>query len=642
MFKKKGLAFRLSAYLLSVGFVVLFAILYYNYIISRSLVLQDAKNDAEKLTELTVSRIENVLQNVENIPTNLAWVIENRDTIRFVSARNVIKEVLQKYPLLFGACIASAPRIEGGDTIYSAPYVYESGDTVVFKDLGEDKLYDYPSQPWYTEAKELGKGIWSEPYYDLGGGDHLMATYSVPFYRDRGNGPVFGGVVTADISLSGLQELIRGIQFYETGYGFLISSTGNIVTWPKIDSADNQFVQNIFDEVEAPGMIEVLKRMISGEKGIVSLSEIGANKNRDHWISYASMPSTRWSLGILFKETELYKGIHTLYYKLIAIGFAGFLVLGFLIFYISRRFVQPIEKLAFATRRIGAGDFDFKIPSFKANDEISQLGKSFDIMQVQLQEYIANLKETTAQKERMESELEIASTIQQQMLPMPRPIPGWEKIKYFGLLQPARQVGGDLYDFIVRDDQLYFAVGDVSGKGIPAALFMAKTLTLFRAKVGGGLSTEEIAGEINRDLSQYNAQSMFVTFFIGMLDMNSGELTYTNAGHNLPLILKAGQAAKALKGTHGIPLGSMAGVNFSHGKLTMHRGEKIILYTDGITEAVNTDEQLYGEARLEGLVQGYGVRSPEDIAGLILADVKAFAGETEQADDITMLILEYN
>ena len=318
MFKKKGLAFKLSLYLLTVGFVVLFTLLYYNYIISRNLVLKDAQNDAQKLTELTVARIEIDLNNVENIPTNLATVIENRDTVRFIGTRKVIEEVLQKNPLLYGASVAFAPRKEGRDTFYFAPYLYDSGDTVAFKDLAHDD-YDYTTKAWYTAARDKGSGVWSEPYFDLGGGNVLMATYSVPFYRKHGNGTVFAGVVTADISLSGLQNLIRGIQFFDSGFGFLISSQGNVVTWPGIDSSEGKLVYNIFDEVTSPGMIEVLNLMVNGESGIVAMSNIGAESKHDRWISYSSVPSANWSLGILFHENELYGGIHDLYIKLIAI-----------------------------------------------------------------------------------------------------------------------------------------------------------------------------------------------------------------------------------------------------------------------------------------------------------------------------------
>ena len=641
MFKNKGLAFKLSLYLLTVTFAVLFALLYYNYVISRNLVLKDAQNDAQKLTELTVARIENVLQGVESIPLSLASVIENRDTVRFIGTRKVIENVLVKNPLIYGACIAFAPGIKEKDTTYFAPYLYSSGDSIIFKDLASDE-YRYTGKAWFIEARDKGKGVWSEPYYDEGGGEAMMATYSVPFFRRDGKDRVFAGVVTADISLTGLQSLINGIQFYDTGFGFLISSKGNIVIWGAFDNMDKRAVFNVFDEDNSPEMLQVLTKMTNGEKDIISLRGIATESNQNNWVSFDNVPAANWSLGIVFHENELYKGLDDLYIELIGIGLAGFLLIGFLIFIISRRFVKPIEKLAFATRKIGAGDFEFRIPSFKSQDEIAQLGRSFSAMQVELKEYVRNLQITTALKEKMESELQIAASIQQQMLPERKPIPGRETIDYYGVLKPARQIGGDLYDFIVSDDYLYFAIGDVAGKGIPAALFMAKTLTLFRARVGSGEEPQQIATEINSDLEQYNSQSMFVTFFIGKLNMKTGQLVYTNAGHNLPFVLKPGSAPRTMPGTHGLPPGSMPDVQYGHGVMKLEAETKLVLYTDGISEAVNTDNELFGEKRLSELLSEHGGRSVEDLGNHIMSEIVSFSDGAEQADDITLFILEYN
>ena len=263
-------------------------------------------------------------------------------------------------------------------------------------------------------------------------------------------------------------------------------------------------------------------------------------------------------------------------------------------------------------------------------------------MQLQLKEYIKNLQETTAQKEKIESELQIASNIQQQMLPKVHKIPGREGIFYYGVLKPARQVGGDLYDFMVRDNFLYFSIGDVSGKGIPAALFMAKTLTLFRAKVSGGKDPGELSAEINHELEKYNAESMFVTFFIGKLNLNTGELVYTNAGHNLPYFISGDKSISLLKGTHGLPLGSLADQNYQQGTYQFSIGEKIVLFTDGIPEATNTDTELFGDPRMENILAEKSDAAPRELAEAILSEVESFAGDAEQADDITMFILEYN
>jgi sigma-B regulation protein RsbU (phosphoserine phosphatase) len=641
MLKNRGLAFRLSVYLLSSIIIILIALLYYNYVISRDLVLKDAKADALNLTALTVARIESVLSDVENIPVNIVSVIENRENVLRSGSGKVIKEMMHAHPYLYGMSIAFAPVAEGADTIFFAPYFYRAGDTIISKDLAAGN-YRYADKPWYTGVRDSGTDAWSEPYFDEGGGEVLMATYSVPFYLQRNGERVFSGVVTADISLAGLQSLIQGIQFYESGFGFLISSRGNIVTWPGIDSVEHKHTYNIFEEVNSPEMVAVFHRMTAGESDIIPLRGMGTTANRERWISFARVPSANWSLGILFHERELYAGIYDLSARLAIIGLAGFVIIGMMIFVIARRFVRPIDKLAHATRRIGSGEFDFEMPALSSHGEIAQLANSFSLMQVELKEYIRNLRDETARVEKMESELQIASRIQQQMLPVRKPVPGREQTDYFGILRPARQIGGDFYDFLAVDGHMYIAIGDVSGKGIPAALFMAKAITLMRAKAASGKHPQQIAAEMSRDLEQYNEQSMFVTLFLGKLDIDSGEIQYTNAGHNPPYLVKNDGAILLIDEVHGLPPGSFMQESYGSGIVCMHPGDKIVLYTDGVTEANNMQGELYGNQRLMQVLNDHGSESPEGLAGTILSGLDAFAGEAEQADDITLFVLEYN
>ena len=641
MIKRRGLAFKLSIYILTAVLVVLFALLYYNYIISRNLALDDAKSDVQKLTELTIARIENILIPVQNIPENIVSIVENTDTIERLGLRSVLEKIILKDELIYGAAIAMAPQISDGDTLYNAPYLYAVNDSLILKNLAGEG-YNYTAQAWYRLPKELGRAVWTEPYFDEGGGGIMMATYAVPMYLKKDAHKHFAGVITADISLHSLQQIVNSIQFFATGSAFLISSSGNIITHPLIQEGDSLVVHNIFDMKHSAEMQSVLREMLKGEAGIMPLRGIGTEQRQNDWISFGSLSPSGWSLAVIFHEDELYRSIHNLYLKLIGIGIIGFIIIAVLIFVISRRFVKPIEKLAFATRKIGAGEFDFQIPSFGSKDEISQLGDSFRMMQQELKDYIVNLKETTAQKEKMESELQIASSIQQQMLPAKRTIPGGENLDYFGILRPARSVGGDLYDFVPEGEYLYIAIGDVSGKGIPAALFMAKTLTLFRAKLSGGKNPGLIAAEINRDLEQYNEQSMFVTFFIGKLHMKTGELQYTNAGHNLPFILRSGGDSMMLKGTHGLPLGSFSEQEYGTDTVVLSQKDKLVMFTDGIPEAVNMKNEPFGEDRLMDVLIKYSGRKPDELARLLLAEVDAFASGTDQFDDITLFIIEFN
>jgi sigma-B regulation protein RsbU (phosphoserine phosphatase) len=265
-------------------------------------------------------------------------------------------------------------------------------------------------------------------------------------------------------------------------------------------------------------------------------------------------------------------------------------------------------------------------------------------MQSELKDYIHNLEETTSAKERFESELNIAHDIQQGMIPkIFPPFPEREDIDIYAMLKPARQVGGDFYDFFFMDDEtLYFAIGDVSDKGVPASLLMAMTITLFRAKAGPGQEANELVGSINRDISKDNVNLMFVTFFMGMLNLRTGEMNYCNAGHNYPLLIGRNGETVIISGTHGPPLGVNEEQVFQSGKLSLKKEDTLVLYTDGITEAISIDGNFYGDDRLMNLMSTKCRESnPREISMTLINDVESFARTPEQSDDITILVISY-
>jgi phosphoserine phosphatase RsbU/P len=272
------------------------------------------------------------------------------------------------------------------------------------------------------------------------------------------------------------------------------------------------------------------------------------------------------------------------------------------------------------------------------------LGNALSRMQQELKEYVKNLELTTAAKERFESELNIAHEIQQGMIPKIFPaFPDRKDIDIYAVLEPARQVGGDLFDFFFLDDEtLCFAIGDVSDKGVPASLLMAITITLFRAKTGINREIGEIVGSINRDISKDNENLMFVTFFMGILNMRTGELKYCNAGHNYPLLLRKNGELAMLAETHGVPFGINEQQVYQEGKIILDKTETLVLYTDGITEALSVTGDFYGDDRFADLIRnrcrGMNARK---ITQTIMEDVAAFARTPERSDDITLLVLSY-
>jgi sigma-B regulation protein RsbU (phosphoserine phosphatase) len=302
---------------------------------------------------------------------------------------------------------------------------------------------------------------------------------------------------------------------------------------------------------------------------------------------------------------------------------------------------RPIVDLTEMTRRIAGGDFTQRI-AISARNEIGTLAASFNEMARRLNESIEHLKETTAAKERIERELQIAHEIQMSMVPkIFPPFPDRSEFDIFAALVPAKEVGGDLYDFFfIDDDHLCFAVADVSGKGVPASLFMAVTKTLFRATAGNGGTPGEILARLNTDICRDNESCMFVTFFCGILNIRTGQVDYSNGGHNLPYY-RHGDGVSPLENFGGIALGLVQQSPYTAGQMVLRPGEALLLYTDGVTEAMDLSRTLYSDERLEQFLGTNRGSAARQIIGDLISDVRHFAGDAPQSDDITILALHY-
>ncbi len=245
-------------------------------------------------------------------------------------------------------------------------------------------------------------------------------------------------------------------------------------------------------------------------------------------------------------------------------------------------------------------------------------------------------------KAQIESELAVARDIQLSMLPKNFSREPQEPFAIYGVLEPAKEVGGDLYDFFYVDDNHFcFLVGDVSGKGVPASLFMAEAKTIIKAIAHSGITTEELLNKANVELCQVNESNMFVTVFLAILNLTTGEFRYTNAGHNPPYILRKNGMIEPLPLQRKPAVGVMDIVKYSGDEAQLAPGESIVLYTDGVTEANNEQEELFGEPRLEGVLQTVASQGPAEVTQAVLQEVKKFSSQVPQFDDITILTFQY-
>ena len=324
-------------------------------------------------------------------------------------------------------------------------------------------------------------------------------------------------------------------------------------------------------------------------------------------------------------------------FAIIAIGVAAFFA------FTKKTLTTPITKLARFTQNITAtGVFEHQRIELKTGDEIEMLSDSVNYMLEKLEDYIDNLSRITAEKERIGAELDIATRIQASILPCIFPaFPERKEFNIFAAMTPAKEVGGDFYDFFMIDEKhLAIVVADVSGKGVPAALFMVIGKTLIKDHSQNGKALGDVFADVNNLLCESNSEDLFITAFEGVLDLVTGEFNYVNAGHEMPFLLQNGRF-EAVRIKPCFVLAGMEDMQYKAGSIMMQPGDKIFQYTDGVTEATNPENELFGMERLSDSLNRVKDKEPKDIIASVKQDIDAFVGNAPQFDDITMLCLDY-
>ena len=357
-------------------------------------------------------------------------------------------------------------------------------------------------------------------------------------------------------------------------------------------------------------------------------------------VYYTPLRDTDWSLVLVVpKRALVYPMMILLASILISIGLGQILV-----WFVCRRDIrkatQPLTLLTQSAEEVAKGNFHTPLPELKYKDDISELRDAFATMQHSLEEYIRDLELTTAKKASMESEMNMARKIQMSMVPSK--FPKRSDIDLYGSLTPAKTVGGDLFDFFIRDDRLFFCIGDVSDKGVPASLMMAVVHYLFRSISTHFDEPNRIVEIMNNCYAAENKSMMFCTFFLGVLDLNTGLLQYCNAGHEAPLLVTSEVAKMPVN--PNLPLGVMGGTQYKLQEMQLQHGTTLFLYTDGLTDAANSDEERIGINHIMATIQQMadeGQKEPKDFITGITDHVEAFVKEAPQADDLTLLAIHY-
>ncbi|MDR1980714.1 MAG: SpoIIE family protein phosphatase [Tannerellaceae bacterium] len=601
---------------------------------AKRVVISEAFSHANSEVAKTSSQIVAALTQVEQSVKNAVLFVES-NLARPDSLIVIITNMLQANPLIDGASIAFEPGYYPSKGTYFMPYVHREGMEIRAKILGS-VLYDYFYMDWYLIPKLLKQDYWSEPYYDEGGGEMIMTTYT---HRLTGADGELYGVVTADVKLDRFTTLVNATKPYARSHTFMLSRNGYYLSHCEPEKVLNETIFSPTVVGEADTMaVYIGRQMMSGAQGIAAWTDKGAPA----YVFHAPIHNTRWSIATVIPDSDVLEGLYTMTWTVATAALAGILLLFGFTTIVIRKVSAPLRSFSQSVRMVASGNFDVPLPSVSSKDELGELHHAFQFMQSSLKNYIGELKETTAKKQQIESELQIARTIQMGMVPkIFPPFPKRSDIDLFAVLNPAKEVGGDLYDFFVVDNRLYFTIGDVSGKGVPASLLMAVTRSLFRSASSHIDHPSGIVKSINNSISETNDAGMFVTLFVGIIDLATGHFSYCNAGHNPPVIIVMPGYVNFMELKTNIVVGIFDGYNYEGGECFLNCGDTIFLYTDGVTEAQSRQWKLYGEARLIEALKANAGDDPKTLIHKIIDDVAVHVHDAEPSDDLTILAIQY-
>ena len=588
---------------------------------------------------------------------NTAPVIEeNLD--RPDKIQEIINRMLRKNPYMRSCGISFVENYYPKKGRWFCPFaVRVDSDSIETYVMGDAK-HDYLNEAWFKEALSRNEGYWGKAFIDSVNQQRPIVSYQMPIHDKRDSTVA---ILHADLSLDWLNDKI---QFFraktdstrkksvtirydldkdnnwdpeDAVYYFLVDTTGTLLVHPDQKRVLKRNIKEYVSEDPNDAIGGLLDRYSDEEDDVIIDGE-------RILLSFMPVKYTNWCLALV---------IPAFIVELIAYIFGGISILIILIgmlavYFFGRRTIKkstlPLKQLAYSANEVAKGNFGTTLPPLKSHEEIHMLRDSFEQMQRSLTRYVEELKSTTAQKASIESELKVAHNIQMSMLPKTfPPYPDREDIDIFGQLTPAKAVGGDLFDFYIRDEQLYFCIGDVSGKGVPASLFMAVTRSLFRNVSNHQSKPHLIMKALNDSLVESNEMNMFVTLFVGVLDLQTGLLRYCNAGHDAPLLIGL-QRVGVLPCDSNLPIGVMADFDFSEQTILIDKYTTIFLFTDGLNEAENCHQEQFGDDRIMNVAQGLlgmGHHRPTHVVRHMTDAVHTFVGTAEQSDDLTMLAIQY-
>ena len=634
---RRKLSVRVSLWVVFFAAIIFNVALGFVFYQARDTVRQEAVSRATQILDKTSLRVEGILNRVEVASNMTKWLVQRHpdkaDSI-FVYSRGL----LHNNPDFYNCSIAFEPYYFKDKGRYFSAYTKFIGDSIRTIQGGSDS-YQYFFADWYLMPQLLEKPCWTEPYMDLDVATNTseMVTSYCQVITDKEDQLI--GVINISLSLNWLSQTISAVKPYPNSYSIMIGRGGTYFVHPDTTKITRQTIFTQTLEQPDSALTALGDAMTKGEEGMKRMN-IGG---KDSYVFYKPLGQTGCSMAIVCPESDIFSGFDRLRRTIMTIVTVALLLMLYFFIRIITRELKPLRRLADEAETIASGQFDAVLPDFQRTDEIGQLSHSFGNMQQSLVKYIDELKTTTAEKASIESDLRIASSIQMGMLPENFPTrEDRDDVQLYASLTPAKEVGGDLFDFYFRDEKLFFCIGDVSGKGVPASLFMAVTRSTFRTVSAHESRPDRIMTIMNQTIADMNKNNMFVTVFVGVLDLPTGLLHYCNAGHDAPLLVGAGVGE--LPCDANIPVGFMPEWEYSLQEALIYTDTTIFLFTDGLTEAMNAEYELFKMERVNDManqILAQQQQEPRQFIARMTEAVHQFVGDAEQSDDLTMMAIQY-
>ncbi len=495
----------------------------------------------------------------------------------------------------------------------------------------------YDDKEWYYSTRDGKTSRWQEPFI----GEFVpepIAVYTVPIFQKNKKGEeVLAGVLAIDMSIDFLKDEISSIPVSNSGYAIITSAKNVAVAYPKSIAQGKRNREIVVKEIRGNSQIN-FDRQTRDSSGLFLGTVAGGEESA---IYYTTIKANNWTFMVVWPIEKYLKDQSSMRKLFLVLAIGGYIIILIIILLISFRVAKPLKELAIAARKLGRGNFNVTIPQITGRDEISEFAGAFSNMLTELKDHIERQKDM----KRIERELDLARNIQLSMLPGSEHDENSDDDRHelAPFLLPAKEVGGDFYDFFkIDNDHLCVVIGDVSGKGVAAALFMMVARIILRTTTKNLKSIVDAFNRTNFALAKRNKLNMFVTVWAGIIDLRTGHIDFASAGHNPPAVRHSDGSVEFIKSKAGLVMAAMEETIYKPQTYDLKKGDTLFLYTDGVTEATNTNDVLFGDNRLLATLKMGGERSTADTCTLVKKEIDNFVQEAPQFDDITMLAIKFN